>query len=69
MLRVAAELPVHLQLEVGKFVLPVLAMPTAWEELSVQLPEEVPDGTHTLRVRSNGGSFTSLHYFSLGRPR
>ena len=68
-LRVAAELPVHLQVEVGKFVLPVLAMPTAWEELSVQLPEELPDGTHTLRVRSNGGSFTSLHYFSLGRPR
>jgi hypothetical protein len=64
-LRVAAEVPTTLELELGEHRLSVDAPLTLERDLTIELPAGLASGPSAVRVWTRNGRFTSLHYFSL----
>ncbi|MFZ5895273.1 MAG: hypothetical protein ACOY0T_29725 [Myxococcota bacterium] len=66
-LRVAADASTTLRVRVGTHNVKVDLPPTSWHEALVELPSELAAGRRPVTIQSEGGRFTSLHYFSLAR--
>lgn len=66
-LRLAADTPTTLTVQIGPRTLELSLPATSWHEALLDVPAELGAGRRAISVRSETGTFSSLHYFSLAR--
>ncbi len=65
-IRAGTSLPSELRVRIGEHELSQAWPSSAWHEALLALPPEVGSGLASVEVRASYGTFTSLHYYSLG---